>query len=226
MQDSFQILKLAEHSCVEYFYASIAIILHSSFSTIKALQPMSRYISLDSVYTIYCYVSVYIYYYYLHRRFIYSTSRFVCACLFDLFFCFEQKNQILKHRQTMEKNRKPETIDNVSQTKHDVEYTQSWQIRTLFFRQVLAETLQHCPQIGCGDVSSIVFIEYLQPNGKNRYRDLLLCIFIIIILLQIYRNVYLFERIFKLSEKLLSLNSFDAIFSNIFRRLHFKVENI
>lgn len=52
MHDSFQILKLAEHSCVEYFYASIAIILHSSFSTIKALQPMSRYISLDSVYTV------------------------------------------------------------------------------------------------------------------------------------------------------------------------------
>lgn len=71
---------------------------------------------------------------------------------------------------------------------HDVE---SWQIRTLFFGQVLAETLQHCPQIGCGDVSSIVFIEYLQPKGKNRYRDLLCCytlfiiIIIIIILLQI-----------------------------------------
>lgn len=52
MHDSIQILKLAEHSCVEYFYASIAIILHSSFSTIKALQPMSRYISLHSVYYI------------------------------------------------------------------------------------------------------------------------------------------------------------------------------
>lgn len=38
-------------------------------------------------------------------------SFFRLICFF--FLCFEQKNQILKHRQTREKNGKPETIDNV-----------------------------------------------------------------------------------------------------------------
>lgn len=65
------------------------VIYHSSFSTDKSfstdvtLYVPWRFIRSPLLYIRY-HVSVYIYYYHLHRRFIYSTSRFVFP--FDLFF--------------------------------------------------------------------------------------------------------------------------------------------